>query len=457
VLSDILDLVARYGYVVVALFVSAEGVGLPLPGETALVIAAALAAQGRLSLAGVIAAGALGSVLGGSGGYWLGRVAGPAVVERPPRWLRVAPAQVERARRFFERYGPATVFLARFVALLRTLVGVLAGAGRMPFGRFSLYNALGGASWATVVGCVSFFFGQNLPRLSRGLGRAGLAVALFIALVVTLVLAWRWFRAHLDAVAARAWQAWDRVAARHPAVRTFLTARFARGEYLGLHLTVGLACSLIGLGVFGAVTEDVLTRDRLTRFDVALAGWFRAHATPAGDAACAAISALGSPLAITLVTLGIALWLGTGRRWSELAAWLAGVVGGAVLNQALKLLIQRPRPGAAALFGVMGFSFPSGHAMASLICYGLLAHLLALRSPRRSLRIAAVVVATGVVVSVGFSRLYLGVHYFSDVVGGYAAGMVWLAACMSGLEIARRRQPQEPPLPTVGPLARSAP
>ncbi len=446
--GDILDLVARYGYAVVALLVFAEGVGLPLPGETALVIAAALAAQGRLSLVGVIAAAAVGSVLGGTGGYWLGRGIGLAVLERPPRWLHLRPAGVARARRFFERYGPAAVFLGRFVALLRTLVGILAGASGMPFGRFSLYNALGGVVWASVVGSVSFFFGQHLPRLQRGLGRAGLAVALLIALLVALGLAWRWVRAHLDAVAARAWRLWDRAAARYPWARTFLRARFAREEYLALHLTVGLACSLLGLWLFGAVTEDVVTRDRLTQFDVALANWLRAHATPAGDAVWTAISALGSPLAIGLLTVAVALWLGTQRHWSDLAAWLAGVVGGSVLNHALKLLVRRPRPDVVAAVAVTGFSFPSGHAVESLICYGLLAHLLALRTRRRGLRVAEVGVATGVIVAIGFSRLYLGVHYFSDVVGGYAAGVLWLSACISGVEVASRWRPETGPRPS---------
>ncbi|HYK82312.1 MAG TPA: bifunctional DedA family/phosphatase PAP2 family protein [Gemmatimonadales bacterium] len=437
--STLLDLIARYGYGVVVLFVCAEGMGLPLPGESALVLAAAAAAQGRLSLAGVIVAGALGSVLGGSAGYWIGRVAGLAVLERQPRWLRLQPNRIQRARRFFERYGAATVFLARFVAFVRTLVCPLAGASGMPFGRFSLYNGLGGVLWAVAVGGVSFFLGRSLPRLQRGIGKAGLAVALLLALVVALVLAWRWFQAHSDAVAARAWRLWDRVAERYPRARAFIAAPFAPGAYLGLHLTAGLASSLIGLWAFGAVTEGVITPGGLTRFDGALASWLRAHATPAGDAGWAAVSALGSPAAIGLLTLGTGVWLGARRRWNELATWLAAVVGGSALNQALKLMIRRPRPPYAAGLSVLGFSFPSGHAMTSLICYGLVAYLVVLHSERRGVRIAAVAGATCLIAAIGFSRLYLGLHYFSDVVGGYAAGVMWLAACISGLEIARRR------------------
>jgi membrane protein DedA with SNARE-associated domain/membrane-associated phospholipid phosphatase len=436
-----LDLVARYGYVMVALFVGAEGVGVPLPGETALVLAAALAAQGRLSLDGVIASAALGAILGATGGYWLGRGAGRMLLERPPGWLRLRPERLARLRGYFETHGALTVCLARFVAFFRTVVGILAGASGMPFGRFSVYNALGSVLWATAVGTVGYFFGQNLPRLQRALGRAGTAVALFIALVVALVVAGRWFEAHVESVRARVWAWSDRLAARYPRGRQFLRARLARGQYLGLHLTLGLGASLLGLWLFTEITEHLFTRNGLTRFDVALAAWFRANATPAGDALGSAISALGSAVAIALVGLGVALWLGSARRWPGLGAWVVGLVGAGALNQALKFLIRRPRPpAAAAALSVPGFSFPSGHAMESLVCFGLVAYFLIVRTTRPGRRIAIGVAAICLIGAIGFTRLYLGVHYFSDVVGGYAAGIVWLAACISGLEIVRRRQ-----------------
>lgn len=202
---------------------------------------------------------------------------------------------------------------------------------------------------------------------------------------------------------------------------------------------VGLACGLTGLGVFGTLTEDVIARSRLTQADAALAAAFRAHATPAGDALWSAVSVFGSAPAIALVTLAVALWLAVRRDWSDGAGWLAAVAGGSALDATLKILIHRPRPPSAALLHVAGFSFPSGHAMSSLVCYGLLAYLVWGRAASPGPRIAAVAAAACLVVGIGFSRLCLGAHYLSDVVGGYAAGAVWLALCISGLEVARRR------------------
>lgn len=272
---------------------------------------------------------------------------------------------------------------------------------------------------------------------------------LLVVLVVGLALAWRWFERNRARVVDRTQVAWQRVLAlpalqrlrvRYPRVWTFVAARFSRGEYLGLHLTVGIFVSLAGLWLFGAVTEDVLTRDDLTEVDRMLLDWIHARATPAGYAAFNTISLLGSPLVMTLLACGMAVVLGARRQWILLGGWAAGFAGGGVLNAVLKLVIQRPRPPRAAEF-LDGFSwsFPSGHAMGSLIGYGLLAYVVAvLWVHRRGGRIPLVAGAALVIFAIGLSRLYLGVHYFSDVVGGFAAGVLWLSACISGVEVARR-------------------
>jgi len=149
-----------------------------------------------------------------------------------------------------------------------------------------LYNALGAVCWGVIVGALGYVFGRNLPQIQRYIGQAGLAGALLVALVVGLALGWRW------------------LAKRHPRAGAFVAARFARGEYLGLHLTIGLALSLAGLWLFAGITEDVIHHDPLTQFDVTLLDWLHAHATPTGYAIFNAISFLGSSVAMTVLGLG---------------------------------------------------------------------------------------------------------------------------------------------------------
>jgi membrane-associated phospholipid phosphatase len=125
-----------------------------------------------------------------------------------------------------------------------------------------------------------------------------------------------------------------------------------------------------------------------------------------------------------------------------MAGWVAAFGGAALLARVLKVAVRRSRPPyASVLLHGFSYSFPSGHATDSLIGYGMLAYFLLVCWGKHSFTQAAIISGSALLVlAIGFSRLYLGVHYFSDVIGGYAAGMVWLSICITGVEIARRRR-----------------
>lgn len=448
-------LISNYGYYIVFALVAVESFGIPLPGETSLVTAAAFAALGRMSLELVILAAAAGAILGDNAGYWVGRKGGIALVRRHGARFGLDDEKLERARAFFARHGAKTVFIARFVALLRSWAAALAGVSRMSYGTFMLWNALGGVTWSAIFGALGYLFGRNLPRLEKYVGQLSLALVLLLALGVVVLFGLRWFRRHEESVSERLRARWcgitsatrfARIRARYPRTWAFVAARFSRGEYLGLHFTVGFTVSAAALWIFAGVTEDVIHHDPLTLVDMQLAHWFRAHASPMLDRAALLVTVIGSPAAVGVLMVLVALWLAARRRWIPLAGWLAANVGGFLLSEGIKRLIQRPRPPGAAEFlhatplGI-SFSFPSGHAIGSLIAYGMLGYLLvAFWPPAR--RHAAITAATTIalVLAIGLTRLYLGVHYLSDVIGGFAAGAVWLSACITGVEIALRQR-----------------
>jgi membrane-associated phospholipid phosphatase len=151
------------------------------------------------------------------------------------------------------------------------------------------------------------------------------------------------------------------------------------------------------------------------------------------------ISLLGSGLVMAALGLLAAMLLAIRRCWLLFFGWVAAFGGAGVLDALLKHIIRRPRPPyAAAVLQSNSFSFPSGHAMGSLIGYGMLAYLLVVFwADRWQMRLAILSTAALLILAIGVSRLYLGVHYFSDVVGGYAAGALWLSACVTGIEITR--------------------
>ncbi len=300
----------------------------------------------------------------------------------------------------------------------------------------------------TIFGGLGSTFGHSLPTLGHYNGQATIALALLAALVTGLFLGARWFRANSFRISTQISRVAERIGSsdtlqrlrkRHPQAWEFVIRRFEPGEYLGLHLTIGLIVSIAALWVFGGVTEDVIHHDPLTQFDIALLEWFDSHSTPNVTKLFAAISLLGSALVMTALGLLVAMVLALRRCWLLLFGWVAALCGAGVLDTLLKHIIRRPRPPyAAAVLHSNSFSFPSGHAMASLVGYGMLAYLLVVCwAGRWQLRLAILSTAAFLILAIGVSRLYLGVHYFSDVVGGYAAGVLWLSACITGLEITR--------------------
>ena len=169
-----------------------ESLGVPVPGETALLAAAAWAALGHLSITAVVAVAVAAAVLGDNGGYWIGRTGGVALVRRYGRVIHLNESYLERGHRFFERYGPRAIFFGRFIAVLRTWAAVLAGTTSMSYGTFTLYNALGAVCWAVLTGTLGYLFGHNLPQLERYLGRTSLAAVLVVIVLAGLVTLWVW-------------------------------------------------------------------------------------------------------------------------------------------------------------------------------------------------------------------------------------------------------------------------
>ncbi len=460
--ETIASLITSYGYLVVFFIVGLESLGVPLPGETALVTASAFAARGHLSIVGVVLTAIAGAILGDNGGYWIGRKGGTALVHRYGQFLRLDDSALARVHAFFDQHGTKTVFIGRFIAVLRTWAAIFAGAGAMRYGVFMFYNALGAIVWAVIFGSLGYAFGRNLPVLEHYVGQASMALVLLAALVVLLALSWRRYGASGSSVWAHAQAAWirwresslgGRIARKFPRAWTFVAARVTPGEYLGLHLTVGLLISLSSLWLFGAITEDVLHHDPLTVFDTTLLAAIRANATPTGDRIATIVSLLGSPGAMAILAAFGAIFLAIRRDWLSLGVWLPAFVGAMLLTEALKRVIQRPRPdGAASLLHGVSYSFPSGHTIGSIVGYGMLAYLVLTESRHTTAtRTAVVLFATFLlIVAIALSRLYLGVHYFSDVIGGFAAGLLWLSACVSGMDVVRGRQTRTRPESSPG-------
>jgi membrane protein DedA with SNARE-associated domain len=171
-----------YGYWAVAIFVGLESIGIPLPGETILIVAAAYAGSHDVNIAWVIAAAAAGAIIGDNIGYIVGRELGFRVLLRFGNYIGMNEGRIKLGQYLFMRHGSKVVFFGRFVAVLRFLAAFLAGVNRTPWPRFLAANAAGGILWATAVGIAAYTAGEGIHRVKGPLGLAVLMLA-----VVTLI------------------------------------------------------------------------------------------------------------------------------------------------------------------------------------------------------------------------------------------------------------------------------
>jgi membrane protein DedA with SNARE-associated domain len=180
-------LVETAGYPLLFLLVMSESSGVPVPGETALITGGILASQGKMQIEFVIGLAILGAIVGDNIGYLIGRKGGRWLLERPGAFMRQRHEVLRVGEPFFKRHGPKAVYFGRFLLGLRVWASWLAGATRMHWRSFVLWNALGGISWAVIVGLIAYFIGHSASNAIETFGLFGL-IAAVVAVVSFTVL-----------------------------------------------------------------------------------------------------------------------------------------------------------------------------------------------------------------------------------------------------------------------------
>jgi undecaprenyl-diphosphatase len=212
----------------------------------------------------------------------------------------------------------------------------------------------------------------------------------------------------------------------------FLRNRLAPGSYLGLQLTCGALVMIAASWVFGSIADEVLEESEFVTVDHNITRWLNRLSTPWLTAIMMAISDMHGTRGISVLMVLALLLLAWKRLWSWALILLVTVPTGGLLNVLMKQAFQRARPQFdPPLLMLTDYSFPSGHTCASTLFYGVLASLLIPRIAswrKRSLFVAEML---GMVALVAFSRLYLGAHFLSDVLAGFAEGVAWLALCLT--------------------------
>ncbi len=450
-LDYLLGLVSRlghWGYLIIFLAAALESaafLGLFVPGESLVLVSGFLAAQGVLDLDGLIVTVALGATLGDSLGYELGRRLGRPWVELHGDRFGLSKQRLNRADAFFARHGGKSVFLGRFVGFARAVVPFLAGSSRMPYRQFLSYNALGAMLWATSFVLLGYFLGASWNRAEKWIGRASIILGAIVFFILALTWLWRWAVRHEHGIKRR-WSAFlespriARARRQYAPQIEFVRARLSPRGYLGLQLTLGALVLLGAAWLFGGITEDVIHGDPLTIVDQRVASWFGDHSTPPLTQVMQLVSDLHNTIPVTTVAMILALFLAWRHQWYWLTSLVIALPIGMLLNAVTKVIIERPRPYFRDLVGsLVSYSFPSGHTAAATLLYGFLAAFLIVHVQAWRWRLLIALGACFLIVLVGLSRIYLGLHYLSDVLAAIAESIAWLAFCLTAMNTLQRR------------------
>jgi membrane-associated phospholipid phosphatase len=228
---------------------------------------------------------------------------------------------------------------------------------------------------------------------------------------------------------------------RFPRLHRHLAERFRASHAFGLHLTLGVAILLLASWCFGAIADQVVDGASITLHDQALASYFHQHKDGSWTPWLLLITHWHSTIGVLIMFSLFAFWLRREKAWYWMLALLLAVPGGMILNVLLKYAYQRARPQFdEPLLTLATYSFPSGHTMSATVLYGMLAAWLVCRTPRRLAQALIAAGALAMILLVGFSRVYLGAHFLSDVLAAFAEGAAWLAVCISAVSTLRRRR-----------------
>jgi undecaprenyl-diphosphatase len=417
-----------WAYEVVFLLALSESIpviGVFIPGTAAILAISALVPSGVVQLWPLMGAATAGAIVSDGLSFWIGHRYHREILQRWP--LNRHPELVTRSEAFFARHGDKSVFIARFAPGVRAFVPLIAGILRMPVRRFYVANILSALAWAPSHILPAVFVGAAFSTF----GPAARPLAILVVLIVVAI----WALIHLIRLALR--HAPRLMAALSEQLRQRAAISQSRWGRIALTLLDPLRSDARALGVlaliligsawlFFGILEDVINGDPLVRADVAIHQALQELGTVPGDRMMLMITELGDTVVVIAVTLAVLAWLAYRRAWRPAAFWLAAVAGASTLNTVIKVALHRERPVESFYTGWGAFSFPSGHSTVNLVLWGFLALLIG-RELRPAWRLPLAFVTLSFALLIAFSRLYLGVHWFSDAVGGLAFGTAWLA------------------------------
>lgn len=388
-----LPLIDHWGYLI--LFLSAVVETLPvlgsfIPGHAVVFFSGFLAYAGIFRLDATIVVVFAGAVTGDLLAYIIGRKYGNDFIIRYGKYFFFNQARYEKIKKMVEEHAGKTLIIGRFGSFTRAVAAFIAGTSNVKFSRFIFFAIIGGAAWASSSVLIGYILGQGFATASKYFGRF---VIVAIAAIILIFFGYR-----------------------------LLNKRWHIFTKYHLHY---LALNALSIYIFCKMVEDYFDQESTYRLDLWLTQAIHLIWQPWLNKLMILISVVLSPEVLLTVALIAAVYFFIKRKWHQAGLIFMSTAGGLALGAIFKWLINRPRP-INGLVLETGLSFPSNHSIVAIIFFSLVVLLFNERINNRWLRYLFVVVSLFLIILVGFSRIYLRVHWFSDVLAGFALGLFWL-------------------------------
>jgi len=412
-------------------------VGGFIPGTTAIILLGFMCSRGYLNIYALISVTVLGAILGDSVSYWLGSK-GTCLFKQENRFLKAR--HLEMGQKFFEKHGNKSIFLGRFIGIIRPMIPFAAGLSRMNYKIFLFWNVFSGIVWGVSHIYIGYFFGNAFKLIEAWSARVSVILLILVAVVILFWLMAKSFTPSVIFIGQMIQSDIDKFMGtrlvrkfitRFPVITQFIAARFEKQVFSGWPLTLMSVTASVFIVLFIFLAYGILDADPVTEFDSRAALFLTFFRDTSLIRISLWISLLGKIQIVFLSSLALISIMLIWNRRHMIWPFMTMLAVCETIVQIMRETLARPSPvGIIPSYFERDYSFPGEYAALAVMLYGFIAYFIVhiLLKGRPRLSIWTIFVALLLVSLIGFSQLYLGVNYFSDVLGGYLIGGICLLA-----------------------------
>ncbi len=394
IIANLESIIEHGGYAILSLITILEGVpivGSLIPGHTVVIISGFLSKIEIFQLNIVILVVILSAMIGDFSGFYLGKRYGYSFLNKFGKTLFIKDEYIEKAKQIVANHTGKAIILGRFNPITRPLVPFIVGASKVHINKFWLFDFIGVSLWALVSIMSGYIFGASYHLVSGVIGKF-----IFIAIIISVLIIWGY---------------------------SLINKRF---HIFAKYELIALILNLVGLyGFFKTIQDAIKDHAFMAELDIWINTFFVSHANESVLTFMNFVTNVFSPVSLLIIALVISIYLYYKRKWRYLLITLSSMIGGFVLGGFIKEIIERTRPLDSFILE-FDYSFPSVHALVATVFFTLIIYIFISKIRSLVIRELLIVVSVIIVLLVSFSRVYLGVHWFSDIIAGCSFGLFWI-------------------------------